>query len=377
MGFMSFLKKKVEQMASISIAKGNHCKELSKKVSLAVGEKISYQSLRRLFGFVEQEGAPNLQTINILARFCGYEGFEGLMFAYFETARDVPGDIPDIYQMVFNISFRPEEDSNYHYVCLNVAQYLYDNPDQLKAFPKGYVQNESVQRLLIERFPFIDLIEQGYKSFLEAYRQNAIHKDAQVFANTLLYLAGHYTGKVEPDLLQGIGITGVAKLHPFLQGRVMGSHILKAEDETRREKLYRDSLDMLEKMKDEDTFPHMTLTLFDYLYMARKFEWIIQCYKRFVAPVKKPVKGWVQMGYMEVFEIYYAAALARTGDSTGAGHRLKKLKTQDIAFFFRNTYSILYYTTMALITADQEKKDGCRREAERLMEETKFKGLDF
>ncbi len=377
-GLMTFLKNKVEQRAEMSITKGNHCKQLSEEIFKKLRIEISYQSLRRFFGFIDQAGAPNLQTLDILAKYCGYDRFEVLINDYYKPSKDSTTEVKaDVYDIVFNISFTPEEDSNYHYVCGNLAQFLYDNPKELTAFPMAHLQKESVRQLLIERFPFIDLIEKGYKPFLEAYRENTSDKDAHIFANTLLYLTGHYTGHVDPGLVNGIGITGVAKLHPFLQGRVMGSHILKAEDETRREKLYRDSLDMQEKMKDENTFPHMTFTLFDYLYMARKFEWIIECYKRFVAPVNKPVKGWVQMGYMEVFEIYYAAALARTGDTTGAGHRLKKLKPKDIAFFFRKTYSIPYYTTMELITADQQEKDGYRREAERLMDETKFRGLDF
>lgn len=68
------LKKLTEKNIGFKIKNRGDCHKLSEQISTSIDEEISYNTLRRFFG-LDKETKPNSKTLNILARFNGFESF--------------------------------------------------------------------------------------------------------------------------------------------------------------------------------------------------------------------------------------------------------------------------------------------------------------
>lgn len=68
------LKQLTEKNIGFTIKNRGDCHKLSEQIAMSIDEEISYNTLRRFFG-LDKETKPNSKTLNILARFNGFESF--------------------------------------------------------------------------------------------------------------------------------------------------------------------------------------------------------------------------------------------------------------------------------------------------------------
>ena len=68
------LKNLTEKTIGFKIKNRGDCHKLSELIAVSIDEEISYNTLRRFFG-LDKETKPNSKTLNILARFNGFESF--------------------------------------------------------------------------------------------------------------------------------------------------------------------------------------------------------------------------------------------------------------------------------------------------------------
>lgn len=68
------LKNLTEKTIGFKIKNRGDCQKLSEQIFVSIDEEISYNTLRRFFG-LDKETKPNSKTLNILARFNGFESF--------------------------------------------------------------------------------------------------------------------------------------------------------------------------------------------------------------------------------------------------------------------------------------------------------------
>ncbi|MBS7563875.1 hypothetical protein KHS38_05615 [Mucilaginibacter sp. Bleaf8] len=70
------LKQQVLTEAGIKVVSPGDCRFLSARISGKTNKQISDTTLKRIYGFTFSKFLPSLYTLNILAEYCGYEGWE-------------------------------------------------------------------------------------------------------------------------------------------------------------------------------------------------------------------------------------------------------------------------------------------------------------
>lgn len=70
------LKQQVLAKASIKAVSPSDCRFLSATISKKTGKQISDTTLKRIFGFTLCKFSPSQYTLNILAEYCGYDGWD-------------------------------------------------------------------------------------------------------------------------------------------------------------------------------------------------------------------------------------------------------------------------------------------------------------
>ena len=117
------LKVMVQQVCGIPLRYGNQCKGLSNSISEHSNEYISYQTLRRLFGFIQSNSEISSHTLNVLANYCGYHHFDDFIL----QQKNKRSSKSNFIELIYSIPLRKEMDDNFHFVCRNIANEFYNN----------------------------------------------------------------------------------------------------------------------------------------------------------------------------------------------------------------------------------------------------------
>ena len=72
---MDLLKEKVQFRFGRSILFSNDCIELADHIYSQIGVRISAQTLRRFFNFIQDEVENSKRTLNILSQYCGFNDY--------------------------------------------------------------------------------------------------------------------------------------------------------------------------------------------------------------------------------------------------------------------------------------------------------------
>jgi hypothetical protein len=72
---LTFLLEKVKAKYPFSIVHSKDCDNLATDVLNSTGERISGSTIKRLFGFIKTTSNPNKFTLNVLARYVGYQSY--------------------------------------------------------------------------------------------------------------------------------------------------------------------------------------------------------------------------------------------------------------------------------------------------------------
>lgn len=74
---LSFLLKSVEKVYGRRVATTTDFESLSVVIEHEIGERLSASTLKRLWGYVGDRRVPRLDTLDILAKYCGKKDFKG------------------------------------------------------------------------------------------------------------------------------------------------------------------------------------------------------------------------------------------------------------------------------------------------------------
>ncbi|HKL39226.1 MAG TPA: hypothetical protein VJ894_01040, partial [Cryomorphaceae bacterium] len=243
--------------------------------------------------------------------------------------------------LVYNIPLKKEKDLNYHFVCRNISKSIYYQPELLLGFPNEFLSNRAFQLYFIERFPLIDLINKGLKGILIQYRENKDTDEVKVFVGGLLYLNSFKSGLPNKKWLSGFAEVNIEELHPLLQGRYFGSQLLSITHIGKKNRLIDTVKTFLSTHERERQFPFFIFTFIEYAIEDKKFDLVKYLLRRYYNE-DDPIDGWVEFGYREVFKIYQFIALVETQLTKEAILLSKTISKERIAFYFRETFWIMY-----------------------------------
>jgi hypothetical protein len=360
------LKLQVEQVYGMPIKYGNQCQQLSLSIFDQTSEYISFQTLRRFFGFIDKNKKPTIKTLDILSKYCGYRHFEDFTNHSKKTIKD------NLIEIIYSISIRKELDLNYHYACRNVAHYFYSNINKLDENISFLVSSQVSQEYLFERFPFIDHSNSEiYRRSIKLYAKSKGTIDSQIFSDSLIYLADYLKLGKSSKLPISINIKNLPNLHPFLQARVIGTYLIHFKND--KNELVSIAFEYANKqngnLNDEFHFPFFNYMMADYFIICKMYNEAIKMIESCRTMNSNPT-SWLESGYYETLELIYCIALEGSGALKKANEIFEKIDRSHFHFIFQKYFGIQYLKLKNKLKGKLGASE--RMELDNLYIETKF-----
>jgi len=340
---MRDLKVLVQKVYGSPLHYGNECKRLSDSILKHSNEYISYQTLRRFFGFIKTTQPATIHTLNILSRYCGYNNYED----YLAQISKEKSNETDFVKLIFTIPLRKELDQNFHAVCRRVAEVLYNNLELFYSNRTFLAKSSNGQVFFYERYAFFDYLNKdGYRIGLSEYQKYKNNIGADVYVKTL-FLFGDY---LKGDKIKEIKISSkesVEDLHHNLQARLLGIRILlKKENLKSLIQNINDSLKHLSKINTDEekikiVFPKFIIC--EHLLLVGAYEEIyeiIQMTQNYM-PREKTV-SLNATGLVELFWLFECICLFKMGKVNEAISNFNIFNSLLIDFNVQKYYTIWY-----------------------------------
>jgi hypothetical protein len=364
MDFKQYYLKDLIKLKKIDLKTGNQCKKLSEVIYSEIGERISWQTLRRILGFIKQESnaTATLYSLNVMCRFLKFDSYNSYILS---KQNDPSGNaFVDMLQLVYKGELQQEKDLNYHFVCRGLSNYCYNKPELIHLIPKEIVQRSAFQRYFIGRFPLLDLMDSGFGEILYHYAEYVETDAVKLFVNSAIYLHRFKAGKPEPDLLKEIKLIDPKGMHPFLAGRIYGLQLHSNADKGKRAQTFETVRNILEHSSEYERLC-MLFTFLDFAISAKEYKNSLILLDLF-NPKPSKNKSWVEFGYFEVFKIYRMVCLTHTGQDREARELSNNISIDAVAFYFRKTYRLMYLEAKIILEHDKIIKRQLMKELERL-----------
>ena len=368
------LKTRVQEVFGLPIKVGNQCRDLYQAIFEQTGEVVSFNTLRRLFGYMGTDSKTSIKTLNILAKYCGYKHFDDFTQLHNTSITAFDNYLLNIYK----IDLRTPEDLNYHLACKNIAELLYQDLNLLDKHLVFLSASKVAQVFLFEKFPFIDYLNNPiYKRAIKAYAIAKNTEDGFIFSGCLLFLGSVLkSGKVN-RLPPKITLKNIDSRHPFLQARILGSFIIaqKGENKLLLDKAFELGKRQMELLEANNRFPFFNYMMADYLILCKRYEdafnlITIANYQRNTDLGKMKEKG-----YYETFDLLYCACLQGMGRSDLAKEAFANIDLSTFHFVFKSYFKIRYLNLKKALFDSLTQKE--RDELIGLREQTQFYHLVF
>jgi hypothetical protein len=345
-------------LSGLSLTAGNQCKQLSEIILKSTGYQISWQSLRRVLGFIKSENEPNTLTLNIIGRFLGYDSYVSYVNSKAPVHDSLSGsNFMDIMEIVYSNPLHPEKDLNYHFVCRRVSAHFYFNPNLLRSIPEQNFQLSAFQEYFIGRFPLIDLMEHGFQEILLNHLKVKDSADAKLFVYSTIYLHHYRNKRVNTNWLEMLNENvKMTKIHPFLIGRHFGI-LLHLNSERGNQRRVFDRIETELRNRDEFQQTCIIFTFVEFAIAAGLFELSLRLLNGFYPQPSKSNK-WVEFGYHEVFKIFRFICLIQLGSFELANALKQQISTIGVAFYFRKTYELMFLESS--VRMDENRMDMSR-----------------
>ena len=121
---MVILKEKLQHRFGRKILFYNDCIELSDHIFQNISIRISPQTLRRIFNFINDGVKPSLRTLNLLSQYCGYADLAELETLSSNGSMSAEISSSQIIKLFYHIELLNEQDINYHTAAGNIAKVL-------------------------------------------------------------------------------------------------------------------------------------------------------------------------------------------------------------------------------------------------------------
>jgi hypothetical protein len=354
MDFKQYYLNDLETLKGIRLTSGNQCKKLSEAIFNEIGVRISWQTLRRVLGFIKQESnaTATLYSLNVMCRFLKFDSYNSYILS---KQNDSSGNaFVDMLQLIYKGELQQEKDLNYHFVCRGLSNHCYHKPELIHLIPKEIVKRSAFQRYFIGRFPLLDLMDLGFENILYQFADYVKTDAVKLFVYSVIYLHRFKAGEPKPDLLKELRSIDAKGMHPFLAGRVYGLQLHSNADKRNRDQTFNTVRNIL-KQSSEYKRLCMLFTFLDFSITAKMYSDSLSLLDQF-NPKPSKNKSWVEFGYFEVFKIYRLLCLAQTKQFEEAIILEKVISIDSVAFYFRKTYQLMYLKARDILEKEPENK---------------------
>ena len=335
------LKTRVQEVFGLPIKVGNQCRDLSNSILEQTGDLVSFNTLRRFFGYLATDSKPSVRTLNTLAKYCGYKHFDDFQKNYQTSSTAFDNYLLNIYR----IDLRTPEDLNYHLACKNIAELLFQDLNLLDKHLVFLSSSKVAQVFLFEKFPFIDHLNNPiYRRAIKDYAVAKNTGDGYIYSESVLllgnFLKNGKVGKLSPKFTDKY----IDSLHPFLQARVLGTFLMSGKRDANAllEQAMKFAKQQMELLQPDNRFPFFNYLMADYLILCKRYAEAITLinianYKRNTDLGKMKEKG-----YYETFDLLYCICLYETGQRDLAIEAFALIDLSTFHFIFKSYFKIRY-----------------------------------
>lgn len=183
------LKTEIEQTYGKHIYTSRDCLLLSREIFKKTKAQVNSNTLRRLFGLVKTTHNPSDATLNILAKFCGYQSWEEVPENYPDGEEEF---IPRQYIINFiagilkELSPSNRSDPTQSTLYKHLILFLSKNPSIARAFQMHLLNMEETNISYFEHFIYLDKINDFYGDGLRKYAVKNSTDEVDLFSYNLL-----------------------------------------------------------------------------------------------------------------------------------------------------------------------------------------------
>lgn len=360
------------------------CIELSEDIYKKIQVKISFQTLRRLFGFIKDGVKISNTSLHYLSLYCGYESFENFKDDYQKPIELVDDKDIKYIKLFFSIkTSSSQQDENYHNASKNIALLLFKNKALLNATSTFLSKNTTAQIYFFERFPFIDELSSGYALHLKKYLNEKKNAEAQLFGNCLLYFG--YALSNNPLRSKIITIINSIELdpttHPFPLGRKYACNILENYLNKNTTELERwiglsikEAININKRKNEFNNFPYFQFILSDVFNLIDRPNEAKEMIEICELDYKRVPDFTLDNGYLEALDLIKAINLVKLNKTADAKRILNRIKSTDIVFIMHDYFLIqrLLIELQLIKLKDSKKNEKLFLEIKSLIDKRKF-----
>jgi hypothetical protein len=360
------------------------CIELSEDIYKKIQVKISFQTLRRLFGFIKDGVKISNTSLHYLSLYCGYESFENFKDDYQKPIELVDDKDIKYIKLFFSIkTSSSQQDENYHNASKNIALLLFKNKALLNATSTFLSKNTTAQIYFFERFPFIDELSSGYALHLKKYLNEKKNAEAQLFGNCLLYFG--YALSNNPLRSKIITIINSIELdpttHPFPLGRKYACNILENYLNKNTTELERwiglsikEAININKRKNEFNNFPYFQFILSDVFNLIDRPNEAKEMIEICELDYKRVPDFTLDNGYLEALDLIKAINLVKLNKTADAKRILNRIKSTDIVFIMHDYFLIqrLLIELQLIKLKDSKKHEKLFLEIKSLIDKRKF-----
>jgi len=342
------------------------CVQLSEHISKCTGDYVSAQTLRRFFGFINDNTKPSSYTISILLKYCNRNSLDEIVALEEKTQSDhIASSTLYTIKEFYNIELTPEFDFNFQKACGNIAKLIVSTPNLLNELSGFLCSNPISQVFFFERHPYIDGLCGEYADYIRLYIKEKNTTEAKLFGNCLIHLGMILSNrKIEAeaklDKINSIEID--TKMHPFVLARKIMANLLSSKNSNDAAAIERwtEIAFRLEQKQPrypakEAYFPFFQFILADAFNLIGQYEDSLQMLHIAKTDYKQDSMAPIEDGYYDAMNLLKANALYHKGNLKECKELLSDINNEDLVFSSKKYFLLQRYHLELELTKEQSE----------------------
>ncbi len=361
---LTVLKTKVLEKAGVTLTRSVDCDRLAALVSQKTKTYINGISFKRLYGFTKYPFNPSVQTLDILCRFAGYDGwyqFEQSLYTDHPVSQHEMDILLSFFDFDFINTIEPHSGGIQSMSRKIALRFRQDVAAFKRAIPV-LARKKYAQIFFVEHFPDYDNLCRYYYLLYEAYVQCKKTPEAQIFGYAMLFLKAFWQQSEEPckTYLAEINRRHLsADIHPYVVGRYFACNMLFERyfgNAATIGRLYTDYLHISEKLPCEGShfldFPASEYIVAEALLLCGEYQKCVDLLRR--AFIRFPVKmEFARKGYYRQMQLLDLMAQKYLSPEFDMMPLLAKINPKGFYFISQKYFSAYYYYAWFLHTKNR------------------------
>ncbi len=370
---IDILKKEIEKKIGKKITNRGDCELVSNVILETLEEEISYSTIRRLYGLVNQT-KPNKKTLNTLAKFIGYKNYIHFSQNYsykqkidltdiiyktvsendseeiFNLVNKTKNSSEDFISMVIILIRELWHNENYNLInkifrlkALNFNSFSYYEVLKLGNSIGLLIRKKSkIEPILLNNINFLECVflifvdysslNKYYGDSLKIIKKNNIKYDITLFSSALLEFRNFLNNKNVNKITFKASIT--KPLHPILSGRLLSLKLISADQNKRLRILNTYHKSLLTK---GNIISHY-YELFTTSILLKNIEIMFFLINR----ITLKVEFYYQKTHLNSFYLMCLFYYKLTGDIENENKFLKSFKLSDCRYSYKEFISLIH-----------------------------------